>query len=138
MNDTDARRVVICGSMRNLELMTTIGDVLERSGLDVVTPEPDERAAISTAAKRAAALRHISHIRHPRTAAILVVNVDRPEAADYVGPSSFAEISIAFADDRKVFLLHGMPHHYADELTAWGVACLHGDLRRLIHAYGAK
>ena len=105
----EAQRFVICGSMKNLELMTGIGEVLERSGLDVVTPEPDERTATSSAMKRAASLRHIRHIRHQRTAAILVVNVDRPEANNYVGPNSFAEISIAFADDRKVFLLQGMP-----------------------------
>jgi hypothetical protein len=131
-NGPEARRVVICGSMKNLELMTLIGEMLETSGLDVVTPEPDEQTATSRATKRAASLRHISHIRHRRTAAILVVNVDRPEAHNYVGPNSFAEISIAFADDRKVFLLQGMPDYYADELAAWGVECLNGDLPRLV------
>ncbi len=134
--EVKTRRVVICGSMKNLGLMNEIAEMLEMSVLDVVTPEPDDRTAVSTAAKRAASLRHMGQIRHQRTAAILVVNVDRPEAVNYVGPNSFAEISVAFADDRRVFLLQGMPDYYADELAAWGVECLNGDLPRLVRDLG--
>lgn len=133
----EARTVVICGSMKNLELMTRIGEILEHSGLDVITPEPDEHTALSTAKKRDASRRHMSHIRSRHTAAILVVNVDRPEAHNYVGPNSFAEISVAFADDRRVFLLQGMPDCYADELHAWGVECLNGDPRKMVRDLGA-
>ncbi|GAB1511726.1 hypothetical protein [Actinophytocola sp. KF-1] len=135
---TEARRVVICGSMKNLGLMNGIAEILETSGLDVVTPEPDERTAVSAAAKRAASLRHMGQIRNQRTAAILVVNVDRPGALNYVGPNSFAEISVAFADQRRVFLLQGMPDYYADELAAWGVECLNGDLPRMVRDLGAQ
>lgn len=134
--DTEARTVVVCGSMKNLDLMTRIGEALKDSGLDVITPEADERNDLSTATKRAASRRHMGHIRHHRTAAILVVNVDRPGANNYVGPNSFAEIGIAFADDRRVFLLQGMPEYYKDELVAWGVECLEGDLTRLVRDLG--
>jgi len=74
--------------------------------------------------KREAAWRHMSHIRQDHTAAILVVNVDRPNVPHYIGPNSFAEIGVAFAARRQVFLLQGMPDSYAEELTAWGVTCL--------------
>jgi hypothetical protein len=134
--DTEARTVVVCGSMKNLDLMTKIGAALKQSGLDVITPEPDERSGVSTATKRAASRRHMGHIRHRRTAAVLVVNVDRPGANNYVGPNSFAEIGVAFADDRRVFLLQGMPECYEDELVAWGVECLNGDLPRLVRDLG--
>ena len=134
--ETPARTVVVCGSMKNLDLMTKIGEVLKDWGLDVITPEPDERRELSTATKRAASRRHIGHIRHHRTAAILVVNVDRPGADNYVGPNSFAEIGIAFADERRVFLLRGMPECYEEELVAWGVECLNGDLPRLVRDLG--
>lgn len=74
--------------------------------------------------KRRASRRHMDSILDPATVAILVANVDRPEAPDYIGPNSFAEISVAFSARRKVFLLQSMPRWYAEELTAWDVACL--------------
>ncbi|MFL6120637.1 hypothetical protein [Actinophytocola sp.] len=123
--------------------MTRIGEILESTGLEVVTPVPDEpegpwSVEMSTDLKRKASRRHIAHIRHHATAAVLVVNVDRDGVRNYVGPNSFAEISIAFADDRQVFLLQGMPEYYADELAAWGVNCLQGDLRPLVRDLGGR
>lgn len=140
--NAQARTVVICGSMKNLGLMTRIGAVLETAGLRVVTPLPDEpngswSVEVSAAVKRAASRRHMNHIRHRETVAVLVVNVDRGSRRNYVGPNSFAEISVAFADDRRVFLLQGMPDYYADELEAWGVECLEGDLPRLARDLGS-
>lgn len=88
--------------------------------------------------KRDAARRHMKHIRHSRTVAVLVVNVDRPDVRHYIGPNSFAEIGVAFADDRQVFLLQGMPESYAEELTAWGVTCLERDVRPLLDAVSAE
>ncbi len=76
-------------------------------------------------------------IRGKDTVAILVVNTHRPEAENYIGPNSFAEISIAFADDRKVFLLNGMPDAYSEELSAWGVRCLNGDVKPLLEELSA-
>lgn len=73
-------------------------------------------------------------IRRRRTAAVLVVNVRRSGVQHYVGPNAFAEIGVAFSDGRKVFLLHGMPESYADELRAWGVTCLNGQIQPLLQA----
>jgi len=141
--NAEGRTVVICGSMKNLDLMSKIGQLLESTGLTVVTPTADEPAGpwtveASVAVKREASKRHMGHIRHRHTVAVLVVNVDRPNANNYVGPNSFAEIGVAFSDDRPVFLLQGMPECYADELQAWDVKCLHGDLRRLVDAAGGS
>ena len=143
VGDTETGTVVICGSMKNLELMTKVGETLESAGLNVVTPVPDEplgswSAEAYRAMKREASRRHMGHIRNRGTAAILVVNVDRSDANNYVGPNSFAEISVAFAHDRRVFLLQGMPECYADELVAWGVECLHGELARLVRDLGGR
>jgi len=134
-----ARTVVICGSMKNLDLMSRIGDFLRSMGLRAVEPAPDETMANSTIeasmrSKRAASRRHMDHIRADDTAAVLVVNVDRPGAQHYVGPNAFAEIGVAFSDDRQVFLLHGMPDAYAEELGAWDVTCLNGDIEPLLEA----
>lgn len=136
--DAGARTVVICGSMKHMELMKRISDFLRSAGLDVVAPAPDEPADWTIESlrqlKRVASRRHMDHIRDRRTAAVLVVNVDRPGTKDYVGPNAFAEIGVAFSDDRLVFLLQGMPASYADELWAWGVNCLNGDVRPLLDA----
>jgi hypothetical protein len=128
--------------MKNLRLMTAVGELLVDAGLRVITPVPDEpegdwSAGSSLAMKRAASRRHMSYIRDRETEAILVVNTDRNGSSNYVGPNSFAEISVAFADDRRIFLLQGMPTSYAEELEAWGVECLDGDLNRFARALGS-
>jgi len=137
-----ARRVVICGSMKILDLMSRIARFLRTAGLETVVPTPDQPAPDWSAErfnlmKREAAWRHMSHIRQDHTAAILVVNVDRPNVPHYIGPNSFAEIGVAFAARRQVFLLQGMPDSYAEELTAWGVTCLDRDVRPLLDAVSA-
>lgn len=123
--------------------MTEIGHLLEAAGLDVITPVPDttdepRSPEVSIAVKREASRRHMNYIRRDGTVAILVVNVDRPGENNYVGPNAFAEIGVAFSDDRRVFLLQGMPKFYADELEAWGVECLNGDLPRITRHLGIQ
>jgi hypothetical protein len=131
--ETDVR-VVLCGSMSALPEIEKIRDYLAAHGIDALSPEPDDLYSIGRRpdavidAKRSASLRHISWIKDARTRAILVVNVDREGRHDYIGPNAFAEIAISFAEGRDIYLLQGMPTPYADELTAWGVRCLHGDL----------
>jgi|SRR5215204_4074855 len=140
--NSGGRTVVICGSMKNYELMSKICRFLQAAGLGAVAPDRDEPIANQAAEtpqelKRDASRRHMRRIRQDDTAAILVVNVDRPGAQDYVGPNAFAEIGVAFSDEREVFLLKGMPASYAEELAAWGVKCLNGDIRPLLQALAA-
>lgn len=128
--------------MKNYALMAKIGNLLRSAGLEAVAPDPDEpgenrTAETSKQRKCNASRRHMDHIRHRSTAAILVVNPDRPGAKDYVGPNAFAEISVAFLDRRRVFLLNGMPTAYAEELGAWGVRCLNWDIRPLLEELSA-
>lgn len=139
---TPARTIVICGSMKILDLMSRIARFLRTTGLDAVVPTPDRPAPDWTEEefnlmKREAAWRHMSYIQQSRTVAILVVNVDRPNVPDYIGPNSFAEIGVAFSARRQVFLLQRMPDSYAEELTAWGVNCLDRDVRPLLDAVSA-
>jgi hypothetical protein len=142
-DNAEPRTVVICGSMKNLDLMTKIGKLLESAGLDVVTPVPDTMEEEwsfegSIALKREASRRHMDSIRRRGTVAVLVVNVDRADKKHYVGPNSLAEIGVAFSDNRRVFLLQGMPDCYVDELMAWGVECLNGDLPRITRDLGIQ
>lgn len=135
-------RVVVCGSMGALSLMNELGERLAEEGFDVVVPAPDvlpthadERQV--AAAKREASLSHMNSIKDERTSAVLVANVDRYGSCDYVGPNSFAEIAVAVSQSRAVFLLFGLPEQYRDELTAWQVRCLNGDLNTLVGHLGA-
>jgi hypothetical protein len=125
--------------MRNRGLMARIGQFLDTAGLTSVVPAPDAPASGKSAEyvnqmKRRAARHHMHHIQHNDTAAVLVINVNRPNIRDYIGPNTFAEIGVAFAASRRVFLLQGIPNAYVDELTAWGVTCLDRDVRPLLDA----
>lgn len=125
-------RVVLCGSMRHLDLMDQLASRLEQKGVEVVTPRPD--SCVGSIAKRAASLRHFREIRRRHTDAILVVNSHREHISSYIGPNSFAEIAIAFVEGKRIFVLNGFPGEYADELTAWGAINLGGDLTGLLIA----
>lgn len=85
--------------------------------------------------KRAVSRVHIAKIRDPRTIAILVVNHEKHGRRSYIGPNSFAEIAVAFASGKKVFVLDGIPADYADELNAWGVIDLKGRLEPAAELY---
>lgn len=132
-------RVVLAGSMSVLHVMSQLADELREAGIETVVPEPDDDASLWTVEavnrhKRAVSKAHMDCIRDDQTKAVLVANLDRHDVDSYIGPNTFAEIAVAFADDRKVFLLQGMPVMYEDELLAWGVECLHGDVSRVVAA----
>lgn len=137
MDRRTTHQVVLAGSMSALRVMCDLAAELERSGVKAVVPSPDDDPTAWTveaidALKRRASREHISHIRDDRTKALLVANLDRADNPNYIGPNTFAEIAIAFADDRPVYLLQGIPSQYEDELRAWGVHCLFGDVDRMV------
>jgi len=134
------KRLVLCGSMSSLGTLRTVHAELADAGIDAVLPTEDdfdERSSIDdvNAAKRAASLRHFDCIKDHRTGAVLVVNVDKNGRHDYIGPNAFAEIAVAVAEGVSVYLLQGVPLQYRDELDAWGVESLEGDLSRLKWAW---
>lgn len=121
--------------------MDCITDELGTHGVEALRPVPDDAHGSRLSEqdvrrlKREASARHMNWIKAPSTKAILVVNVDKDGRADYIGPNSFAEIAVAFSEGREIFLFHGMPENYEDELKAWGVSCLNGDLSSLIEKF---
>lgn len=125
--------------MAVLHVMIELAEQLRAYGLRPVVPEADDDPALWTAEavtrhKRLVSKLHMDCIRDDRTKALLVANLDRHDTDNYIGPNTFAEIAVAFADDRPVYLLQDMPAMYEDELRAWGVQCLHGDVGRLVDA----
>lgn len=129
----DTPRVIICGSMRTWDHMREIKESLSHRGIDCLIPDTDEISngaseAELNALKRTASLKHFRHIQDPHTDAVLVVNVAKDGQNDYIGPNAFAEIAVAVASGRGVYLLYGTPRAYSDELHAWGARELHGEL----------
>ncbi|WP_146220755.1 hypothetical protein [Gluconacetobacter entanii] len=85
--------------------------------------------------KRGVSRSHINKIRDPQSIGIVVVNFNKRGVKSYIGPNTFAEIAIAFADAKKIFIMNGMPSGYSDELNAWGVRDLNGNLEPLVSEY---
>jgi hypothetical protein len=54
------------------------------------------------------------------------------DISHYIGPNTFAEVAVAFAQSKKIYLLNGIPSVYEDELIAWRVIPLFGALHQLI------
>lgn len=81
--------------------------------------------------KNIASRTHMDRIANEKTDAILVVNMDKPNMENYIGPNSFAEIAFAFYYHKKIFLLNDIYEPYKDELLGWNAIPLKGKLESL-------
>jgi hypothetical protein len=140
MNGFD-RRVVISGSMSQLPRMLEEQRLLEEAGVPAVVPPADEQVMEDLtleeyqAAKCRAAREHLQKVMDPRTFAVLAVNADKHGIRHYMGPNTFAEVAVAFALGKHIYLLQDIPETLEDELRAWGAVPLRGNLSRLISDY---
>src|ERR1035441_913490 len=131
-------RIVLCGSMSAYGEMLNARKLLSRSGIPSIVPvaEDDIKERLSdeefSAFKRQVSYRHLRTIRHPSTFGVLAVNRDKFGMRDYISPNTFAEIAVAFAQSKHIYLYQGLPKMYEDELVAWGAVALHGDFSRLV------
>ena len=139
-----AKRVVVCGSMAFYGYMLRVKEHLERSGVPVALPDPedDHIGALGQAEyerfKRRVSLAHLRRVRHRDTFAILVLNLDKHGTPDYIGPSTYAEIAMASAFNKPVYLVGDFPAAYAEELAAWGAVRMNGRLDRLVEDHWAS
>ncbi|MCR4256107.1 MAG: hypothetical protein NUW08_00175 [Candidatus Uhrbacteria bacterium] len=71
---------------------------------------------------------HYAHILE--SDAILVVNNEKNGVKNYIGGNVLIEMGQAYVNDKKIFLLNGMPFglSYMDEIEALGPICLNGNL----------
>lgn len=137
------QRIVICGSMSFYGDMLDIQNSLKEDGIPSIVPEAEDQytAVFSkddfAAFKSRVSFQYLKKIRAPETVAVLAVNRDKHGIPDYIGPNTFAEIAIAFAQHKRIFLLQGVPNDYVDELQAWGVIPLDGSLSDIFQYYKA-
>ncbi len=104
--------VVLSGSMRFVEAMREVGRALEARGHTVTLPAPtpvgiDPQRFHGEALVAFKADFVAEHLRAIRAAdAVLVVNVDAPEARGYVGTSALVELAFAVALGKRAYVLH--------------------------------
>lgn len=135
---SNRRRVVLIGSMGAYQHILDVAQDLATAGIDTVVPEAEEQVVQQLSLldfeqfKRRVSFAYLKKIRDPRTFCVLAVNVDRHGILNYVGPNTFAEIAVAFAHTKKIYLLQGVPEAYVDELSAWRAISLRGDISALV------
>ncbi len=133
-----SRRIVLIGSMGAYYHILEVAHQLNSAGIPAVVPDAEDEAVrqMSLSAfedfKRRVSFAHLRRIRDPRTYCVLAVNPDRHGILNYLGPNTFAEIAVAFAQSKKIYLLQGQPEAYIDELSAWRSISLQGNLKQLI------
>ena len=135
------KRIVICGSMTFYTQMIAQNRILAQQGIPSIIPDADvDPNLVSTVdaaqeAKRRLSMRHIRRIRDTDTYGVLIINCDKHGIPNYIGPNTFAEVAVAVAHYKQVFLYQGIPDFYRDELTAWQSVPLYGDMSSLIRQY---
>jgi hypothetical protein len=74
---------------------------------------------------------HYSHILE--SDAVLFVNEEKNGIKNYIGGNVLIEMGQAYVNDKKIFLLHGLPQDlpYVDEILAMDPIPLHGDLNNI-------
>lgn len=121
------KRIVLCGSKKFKDEILNLGEELKSKGYEIVVP----KEFLVEMDKREHSMLHFSEIANERTDAVLIVNEDKEEVKNYIGPNSFAEIAMAFYFGKKVYLKNDIYIPYQDELVGWGVIPLKGEINKI-------
>lgn len=121
------KNIVLCGSMKVKEDILKIKEKLEDKGYHVLLPEE----CLKDIPKKIASRTHFSRIENKNNEIVLIVNTTKNGIENYIGPNSFAEIAFAFYFNKNIFLLNDYYEPYLDELTAWNVIPLKGNLNNI-------
>lgn len=121
------KTIVICGSMKFKEDIIKTSESLKKLGYETLLPVECMEGKPKEIASRA----HFKRIERDNTDAILVINMDKQEKENYIGPNSFAEIALAFYYNKKIFLLNEIYKPYQDELIGWKAISLEKNLNNI-------
>ncbi len=121
------KNIVLCGSTKVKEDILKIKEKLEDKGYHVLLPEE----CLKDIPKKIASRTHFSRIENKNNQIVLIVNTTKNGIENYIGPNSFAEIAFAFYFNKNIFLLNDYYEPYLDELTAWNVIPLKGNLNNI-------
>lgn len=118
------KTIVVCGSMKFKSEIINVKEKLENLGYEVLLPIE----CIEGKPKNIASRAHFNRIKDEKTNAILVMNLDKENAKNYIGPNSFAEIAFAFYFEKRIFLLNDIYEPFKDELVGWNAITLQNKL----------
>lgn len=118
------KTIVVCGSMKFKSEIINVKEKLENLGYEVLLPIE----CIEGKPKNIASRAHFNRIKDEKTDAILVMNLDKENAKNYIGPNSFAEIAFAFYFEKRIFLLNDIYEPFKDELVGWNAITLQNKL----------
>lgn len=122
------KKIVLCGSKKFIPKFFELEKTLSACGVKVVVP----REFIVDIPKKEASLLHFSEIEKEDVDALLIVNENKNGQENYIGANGFAELAFGFYKGKAIFLLNGIFEPYAEELLAWEVVPLEGDLSKLL------
>lgn len=120
------KTIILCGSMKVKNKIFEVKEILESYDFNVLLPEECIKEIDKKEASRAHFNRIISN-----DADILIVNEEKNNIKNYIGPNSLCEIACAFYYNKKIYLLNDIYEPYKDELEAWDVIPLNGNLENL-------
>ena len=133
--------IVICGSITFLSKMKQIQSLFDKNGIPSIIPKENFEitSKMNTSQymefKRRVSRNYFKKISENSVYAILVVNETKKDIKNYIGANTFAEITIAFEWERKIYLLNDIYDAQFDELTAWEAIPLMGNIKKLIFEY---
>lgn len=122
-------KITIIGSMDFYEKFIEIKHNLQKKGIEVIVPMPDEYYEKSGKIKIDSMQDYNKEIE--TSDAILVANYEKNNIKNYIGVNSLMEIGIAFNRKKKIFILNEIPENCKEEFDAIKVIELKGDLNNL-------
>lgn len=128
------KTITLCGSMKVIDRVVEIGELLKEKGFEVHFPslnETSDYSGMTTAQKaehkKEMIARHLNRIKE--SDAILVVNETQRGIEGYIGTNAFLEMGFAFALGKKIFLLNAVPDQpNNEEMLGLSPVELRGDL----------
>lgn len=117
-------KIVLCGSKKFIPKFFELENLLKQKNFEVVVP----REFIEEIPKKEASLLHFDEINKDNVDALLIVNENKNGVDNYIGANGFAELAFGFYKGRKIYLLNDIYEPYSEELLAWEVIPLKGNI----------
>ncbi|MFA6322874.1 MAG: hypothetical protein WCX71_05405 [Candidatus Buchananbacteria bacterium] len=142
-------KIVICGSIEFTPKIKEVADILNERGYEVDIPLTSQRIingeltleefkkekkqngdGASRKIKDNVIKRHYDLIN--TADAILVLNLEKNGAANYIGGNTFLEMGFAYVLSKQIYLYNNIPDtSYTDEIVAMQPIILNGDLEKI-------
>ena len=147
-NPARKKTIVICSSAAFYEHVNKIADELKKMGFNVEVPSTATRMKDAAdynvekvktwyenpghfVKKRGLAMEHFDKIAAGD--AILIVNDDKPDRSNYIGPNATMEWGLAYYLGKSIFILNGVSRdsNFYEEVYGMSTLVLEGDLGRI-------